>query len=120
MNSLNSILLEGKLIADPESKTMPSGSFVCTFTVASDRFHVRNGIAEKEVSNFDVEAWGRLGESCADTLKAGRGIRVVGRLAQERWTDAEGKPCSKVKVVADHVEYKPETKRAEPDSEEVF
>lgn len=35
MNSLNSILLEGNLTKDPENKTLPSGSQVCSFSVAS-------------------------------------------------------------------------------------
>ena len=39
MNSLNSILLEGNLVRDPESKTLSTGTQVCNFTVASDRFY---------------------------------------------------------------------------------
>jgi len=31
----------------------------------------------------------------------------VGRLKQDRWTDTEGKTRSKVKIVAEHVEFKP-------------
>ena len=107
MNSLNSILLEGNLTRDPESKTLPSGTQVCSFSVASDRFYKQNEILEKEVSYFDVEAWSRLGQSCVENLKKGRGVRVVGRLKQERWTDNEGKNKSKVKIVAEHVEFKP-------------
>ncbi len=107
MNSLNSILLEGNLTHDPELKTLPSGSMVCTFTVTSNRFYKQHGQLEKETSYFDVEAWSTLGQACADTLKKGRGVRVVGRLKQERWTDADGKEHSKVKIVAEHVEFKP-------------
>jgi single-strand DNA-binding protein len=107
MNSLNSILLEGNLVRDPENKTLPSGSQVCNFAVASDRFYKQNEVIEKEVSYFDVEAWARLGQSCVENLKKGRGVRVVGRLKQDRWTDTEGKTRSKVKIVAEHVEFKP-------------
>jgi single-strand DNA-binding protein len=99
MNSLNSILLEGNLVRDPENKTLPSGSQVCNFAVASDRFYRQNDALEKEVSYFDVEAWARLGQSCSENLKKGRGVRVVGRLKQDRWTDNEGKTRSKVKIV---------------------
>lgn len=118
MNSLNSILLEGNLVKDPENKTLPSGSQVCNFAVASDRFFKQNDILEKEVSYFDVEAWARLGQSCAENLKKGRGVRVVGRLKQDRWTDGEGKTKSKVKIVAEHVEFKPAfNKTPAPDGE---
>jgi single-strand DNA-binding protein len=113
MNSLNSILLEGNLVRDPESKTLPTGSQVCNFAVASDRFFKQNDTLEKEVSYFDVEAWSRLGQNCVDNLKKGRGVRVVGRLRQDRWTDPEGKTRSKVKIVAEHVEFKPMPKKEE-------
>lgn len=128
MNSLNSILLEGNLVRDPENKTLPTGSQVCSFAVASDRFYKQNDELEKEVSYFDVEAWSRLGQSCAENLKKGRGVRVVGRLKQDRWIDTDGKTRSKVKIVAEHVEFKPafnkpaETADKEPvrELEEVF
>ena len=118
MNSLNSILLEGNLTRDPESKTLPSGTQVCSFSVASDRFYKQNEILEKEVSYFDVEAWSRLGQSCVENLKKGRGERVVGRLKQYRWTDNDGKTKSKVKIVAEHVEFKPAFNKSPSEKEE--
>lgn len=105
MNSLNSILLEGNLVADPTVSTTDSGNSVCRFTVESERFYKDGEGLEREASRFEVEAWGRLGQTCADTLKKGRGLRVVGRLRQERWTE-DGRDMSKVVVVAEHVEFK--------------
>jgi single-strand DNA-binding protein len=107
VNSLNSILLEGNLTRDPETKTLSTGSQVCNFSIASDRFYRQNESTEKEVSYFDVEAWARLGIACAQNLKKGRGVRVVGRLKQDRWLDPEGKQKSRVMIVAEHVEFKP-------------
>ncbi|MDP3178036.1 MAG: single-stranded DNA-binding protein, partial [Spirochaetaceae bacterium] len=90
MNSLNSILLEGNLVRDPESKALSAGSQVCNFCLASDRFYRQADSTEKEVSYFDIEAWSKLGLTCSQNLKKGRGVRVVGRLKQDRWTDPEG------------------------------
>lgn len=112
MNSLNSILLEGNLTRDPEPKTLPSGTMVTNFCVASNRYYKQNEELVQDTSYFDIEAWARLGQTCADTLKKGRGVRVVGRLKQERWTDADGKARSRVKIVAEHVEFKPVHPRA--------
>ena len=119
MNSLNSILIEGNLVRDPEQKNLPSGSAVCDFTVATDRFYKQNDALEKEISYFDVEAWSKLGATCSQTLKKGRGVRVVGRLKQDRWTDPEGRQRSKVKIVAEHVEFKPMKAPAEGGAERV-
>lgn len=49
------------MVRDPESTTLATGSQVCNFTVASDRFYEQNDNTGKEVSNFDVEARARLG-----------------------------------------------------------
>jgi single-strand DNA-binding protein len=116
MNSLNSILVEGNLVRDPVVTQTPKGTNVCSFAVASNRFYKTDDELQKEVSFFDVEVWAKLAESCSEYLKKGRGVRVVGRLKQDRWTDAEGKNHSKVKIVGEHVEFKPEfAPRKEPE-----
>jgi single-strand DNA-binding protein len=43
----------------------------------------------------------------------GRGVKVVGRLKQDRWNGPDGKQRSKVTIVAEHVEFRPEFKRGE-------
>ena len=119
MNSLNSILVEGNLTRDPELKTTPKGTSVCSFSVASNRFYKQDQEYQKEVSFFDVETWAKLAESCAEYLEKGRGVRVVGRLKQDRGQDQEGNPRSKVKIVAEHVEFKPVfTKKNDAESDD--
>jgi single-strand DNA-binding protein len=116
MNNLNSILLEGNLVADPDLRYTPKGAAVCSFCVATNRYFKKEEELQKEVSYFDVTTWNRLAEVCNEYLTKGRGVRVVGRLKQDRWEDAEGKTRSKVHVVAEHVEFKPKFKNdgAEP------
>ncbi|HVP17640.1 MAG TPA: hypothetical protein VMU36_01500 [Spirochaetia bacterium] len=36
---------------------------------------------------------------------------MVGRLKQDRWTDSDGKPRSRIIVIAEHVEFKPQIKK---------
>ena len=113
MNSLNSIIVEGNLTRDPVLSATPKGTSVCTFSVASNRFYRQNEEQQREVSFFDVETWARLAEVCGEQLKKGRGVRVVGRLRQDRWTDGENRPHSRVKIVAEHVEFKPQFAKKE-------
>jgi single-strand DNA-binding protein len=107
MNNLNSILIEGNLVRDPVYKNTPKGTPVCTFSLASNRFYKQDSETEKEVSFFEVETWSKLAENCRNLGSKGRGVRVVGRLKQQRWNDTEGRPQSKVMIVAEHVEFKP-------------
>jgi single-strand DNA-binding protein len=60
-----------------------------------------------------VETWAKLAESCAALGHKGRGVRVVGRLKQDRWEDAAGKARSRIYIVAEHVEFRPERKDGE-------
>jgi single-strand DNA-binding protein len=108
MNNLNSILLEGNLVNDPVFLKTEKETPLCTFSIASNRFFKQGSGLEKEVSYFDVEAWSKLGETCHNFGHKGRGVRVVGRLKQERWTGTDGKPHSKISIVAEHVEFRPE------------
>lgn len=117
MNSLNSILIEGNIVRDPQVKETTKGTPVCTFSVASNRFFKQEGGLEKEVSFFDVETWSRLAENCGNQCKKGRGVRVVGRLKQDRWTGTDGKAHSRVIIVAEHVEFRPEFNRADDEGE---
>jgi single-strand DNA-binding protein len=118
MNSLNSILIEGNLVRDPTYKETAKGTPLCTFSIASSRFYKNGENMEKEVSFFDIETWAKLAEQCYNLGRKGRGVRVVGRLKQDRWTDSDGKTRSKVSIVAEHVEFRPEFKQGEVRAEE--
>lgn len=117
MNDLNSILIEGNLTRDPILSTTPSGSSVCNFSVASHHMFRKEEEQQRETSFFDVEVWAKLAENCAEYLRKGRGVRVVGRLKQDRWKNSDGQPRSRVKIVAEHVEFRPMKKRVETNPE---
>jgi len=110
MNNLNSILVEGNLVRDPELSYTAKGTAVCKFSLASNRSFKQGEETIREVSFFDVTTWARQAEVCNEYLKKGRGVRVVGYLRQDRWTDTEGKAHSRVLIVAEHVEFKPQMK----------
>ncbi|MDR1252445.1 MAG: single-stranded DNA-binding protein [Treponema sp.] len=111
MNNLNSVLIEGNLVRDPLLRSTPKGTSICTFSLAFNRFFKQDSVLEREVSFFEVESWAKLAESCYNLGHKGRGVRVVGRLKQDRWEGSDGKPHSKVTIVAEHVEFRPDLKK---------
>ena len=113
MNNLNSILIEGNLVKDPLLRSTPKGTPICTLRLASNRYYKQDSGFEREVSFFDVETWARLAEACYNKGRKGRGIRVVGRLKEDRWNGADGKPHSRITIVAEHVEFRPDFKKDE-------
>jgi single-strand DNA-binding protein len=111
MNHLNSVLIEGRLVRDPLFRTTAKGVALCTFAIATDRFYKQESSMEKETHFFEVESWSQLAEKCKSLGRQGRGVRVVGRLKQGRWTDTDGKAKSRVSIIAEHIEFRPEAKR---------
>ena len=111
MNNLNSVLIEGNMVRDPLIRSTPKGTQVCNFSIASNRFFRQDSSLEKETGFFEVEAWGKLAAACSLQGRKGRGVRVVGRLKQDRWTGVDGKSHNKVAIVAEHVEYRSDFKK---------
>jgi len=122
MNNLNSILIEGNLVREPIMKTLPKGTQVCSMRFATNRYYKldnQSSSFERETNFFDVETWGKLAEICHMKGKKGRGLRVVGRLKQNRWNDPDGNLRSRITIVAEHVEFRPETKKESSPSMEI-
>ena len=109
------VVIEGNLTQDPEITVLASGKSVCRFSIATNRYY-RN--AEKamvsEVTYVDIDTWGALAEGCSKYLHKGRGARIVGRLKQERWQGDDSRMHERYVVVAEHVEFHPESQRENP------
>jgi len=103
MNNLNSIILEGNVVEKPMFDN--TGKLVSAlFPISVKRYSkTSNNEPLEECFKFDIETYGKLAEFCKDKCSLNRGIRVVGRLIER-----EGK----VSVVAEHIEFKPQTKKA--------
>lgn len=103
MNLLNNVILEGTVAKDVSYKELSGDKKICTFTIAYVR-QFEGGIVE--TSYFDCEIYGIMAEHLHGKIKTGKGIRVVGRLKQNRFTDCEGKDVSSVVLVGEHIEFR--------------
>ncbi|ADK82804.1 MULTISPECIES: single-stranded DNA-binding protein [Sediminispirochaeta] len=101
----NHVFVAGNLTKDPGLKKTPGGRAVCTFSIAVNRDYQAGEEEKKDVSFFTIETWATLAENCATYLEKGREVHVIGRLQQDRWTDAEGGRHERVKIVANRVEF---------------
>ena len=112
MKSLNSLIIEGNMVREPVLKTTPNGTPLCTFSIAANRSYKKDNSFIQETSYFDIETWANLAKLCNENGAKGRGVRVVGRIKQDRWVGTDGKKYNKVKIIAEHVEFKPIFKTA--------
>ena len=101
MDMINSLIIEGVVSGEPH---LVEKSDVLNFTVETTRYYKnRAGEDVEEKSQFKVVVYGRM---CKMPLKEGSGVRVVGRLKQNKWTDSEGASHSEVQIVAEHIEIR--------------
>ncbi len=105
MATLNMVQLIGNLTKDPESKQAGSHTIAQFAIAVNRRSKSADGQAKEDVSFFDCEAWNKTGELVMQYLKKGRTVLVVGRLQQDRWEGQDGQKRSKVKIVAENVQF---------------
>ena len=85
--------LTGRLVRDPELRSVPSGATVCELRLAVENMG-RDGAA----GYIDVATWGASGEAAARVLRKGWLVAVDGRLRYEEWETESGKR-SAIRVV---------------------
>lgn len=102
---LNHITLMGRLVADPELRTTPSGVPVATFRIAVDRDFKNKQTGEKETDFVTIVAWRSTAEFVSRYFAKGRMVVVDGRLQIRPYTDRDGNKRTAAEVVADSVYF---------------
>lgn len=110
--SLNVVIVEGRLVRDPELRFIANERAVCNFSIAVNERWTKDGEKKERVSFIDCEAWQKTGELVAQYLMKGSACTVQGKLQQETW-DQDGTKRSRIKVVADHVHFGPKREGGE-------
>ena len=94
----------GRLTRDPELRKTQSDTPVCSFSLAVDRDHKKDG-EKKETDFIDIVAWRATAEFVSKFFTKGRMAVVEGRLQIRDWTDKEGNKRRSAEVVADQVYF---------------
>jgi single-strand DNA-binding protein len=104
---LNRVIITGNLTRDPELRSLPSGTSVCSLRVAVNtrRKDQSTGDWVDKANYFDVTVWGAQGENCAQYLAKGRPVAVDGRLEWREWEDKQGNKRQSVDIIADSVQF---------------
>ena len=104
--SLNKTLLIGNLTRDVDLRYTPSGAAVANFGLAINRTYTdASGEKVEDTCFVDIVAWNRLAEVCGEYLAKGRPVFIEGRLQMDSWEQEDGKKRSKLKVVAQNIQF---------------
>lgn len=91
----------GNLTRDPEMRYTPNGQAVTTFSVATNRKWVTEGVEKEDVEFHNIVAWNKLAELCSQLLTKGRKVYIQGRIQTRNWNDAQGAKHYKTEIVAE-------------------
>jgi single-strand DNA-binding protein len=102
MASVNKVILVGRLGKDPEIRSIPSGTSVAKFTLATDdKFTDRQGEKQERTEWHNIVAWGKLAEICGQYLRKGKLVYIEGSLRTDSWEDKEsGQKKYRTEIIA--------------------
>lgn len=102
---MNKIVLVGKLIRDPELKTIEDGEKIFTrFIVAVER-NFKSADGTRKADLIPVTIWGRKAEVICKYLKRGDYISLSGRLRTGSYEDKLGNKKYIAEVVAEDFKF---------------
>lgn len=113
MSDLNCCQFIGRLGRDPESRYIPSGDMVTSFSLACG-WKSKTG---EGVEWVNVVAFGKLAEICNQYLKKGSQVFIQGRMKTDKY-EKDGQTHYSTKIIADKMQMlgsKPESIQ-EPDN----
>lgn len=107
MRGFSKAIIAGNVTRDPEMRTTPSGSQVCSFAIAVNRsYKDSSGAQQDQVSYLDCVAWGKSAEIISQYIKKGSQLLVSGRLEQRSWEDKNsGQRRSRTEIVVEDFSF---------------
>lgn len=103
MSNLNKAFLIGRLVRDPEYKTVGETG-LAKFTLASSKTRTVNGEKKEETIYIDCEAWGKTADIVNKYITKGKQVAIDGELKQDTWDGQDGRKQSKIKIKIDSIQ----------------
>ena len=99
-NDLNMCCFIGRLGRDPETRYLPNGDAVTSFSIACGwKTKDKEGAEWVKVTTF-----GKLAEICAEYLKKGSQVFIQGRMQTRKYQDKDGQDKYTTEIVADRMQ----------------
>jgi len=103
-NSVNKVILVGRLGKDPEVKYTQGGTAVAKFTVATNEvWKDQSGEKQERTEWHNIVAWTKLAEICGQYLTKGSRVYIEGRIQTRSWEDKEGNKRYTTEIRADNM-----------------
>jgi single-strand DNA-binding protein len=102
---LNQVILVGRLVYDPELKTLDDGRNVTTITIAVQRPYKNAETHEYDTDFIRCTLWSGIAENTVQYCKKGSVVGIKAKLVQRHMEYEEGKTFSYPEVVAEKITF---------------
>lgn len=98
---LSKVIIQARLVRDPELKFTPNNKPVCSFPVAND-----TGYGDKKRTSFiNIVAWNKTAEHICKYWVKGQMILVSGRLEVRSYDGSDGKLHYVTEIIAEEINF---------------
>ena len=106
--NLNKAFVLGRLTADPQVRSTPSGQQVASFSVATNRvWYNQNKEKQEAVEYHNIVVWGRQAEVASKFLAKGGLVLVEGRLQTRNWQGKDGQQRKTTESIVERTQLGP-------------
>ncbi len=106
--NLNKVFIIGNLTRDPELRTLPAGTPVASFGVATNRvWKNQQGEKQEDVQFHNVVVFGRQAETTSQYLAKGSLVLIEGRIQTRSWDAKDGTKQYRTEIVAERIQFGP-------------
>ncbi len=104
---LNKVYLIGNLTRDPELKSLPSGTKVTSFSLATNRYwkDAKTGERKEQTEFHNIVVYGPQADSSAKFLKKGSNVLIEGRITTRSWDAPDGSKKYRTEIIAESVQF---------------
>lgn len=104
MRGLNRVTLIGNIGNDPEYKTLPDGTSVAKFSIATtETYRLKNGETQSHTDWHTIIAWRGLATFANQYIHKGSLLYIEGKLRNRQYEDKEGVKKYVTEIVAEQI-----------------
>ncbi len=100
---INKVILVGNVGRDVEFRSLPSGTNMAKFTLATSEPRFKNPDGEPHTEWHNIVVWGKLAEFCSQYVAKGRQLYIEGRI-RTRSYEKDGSKRWFTEIHADTIE----------------
>lgn len=117
----NKAIIIGNLTRDPETKALPSGSKLCSFSVATSRYYKDKAGAKQEDTQYhNVVVFGPQADVASQYLRKGSSVLIEGRMQTRSWDAQDGQKKYRTEIICETLQLGPRREGGAPSTGNSF